>query len=223
MAEAEAKYNMKICPLSVSFRCPSEIVKNAQWRVPHFKWFKEGGKVERLEKLALGDFPSDATIICRNNAPLFKLAMQFLSNSQPVTVHGSDIGPKVIGIMRNLGDGSLRRPAVISSIEDWRDRKLAAGSTTAGDIADCMKVFATYGDTLDQAIKYAEHLFLQTGSINLLTGHKSKGLEFEKVYLLDTHLLRENDQDLNLRYVMQTRSKNELYEINSATIEGNVE
>lgn len=81
-----------------------------------------------------------------------------------------------------------------------------------------MLVFAEHGDSLGQAIAYAEHLFQQSGSIKLITGHKSKGLEFDRVFLLDTFLLKKDEQDQNLRYVMQTRSQNELYEIDSDAI-----
>ena len=85
-------------------------------------------------------------------------------------------------------------------------------------MADCMKVFASHGSTLGTAIAYAEHLFAQKGTIRLMTGHKAKGLEFETVYFLDPWLCREDEQDLNLRYVIQTRSLNNLYEINSGAI-----
>jgi ATP-dependent exoDNAse (exonuclease V) beta subunit len=82
-----------------------------------------------------------------------------------------------------------------------------------------MRVFATFGETLDQAIAYAEHLFKQQGSIRLLTGHKAKGLEWDIVYHLDPWLIKDNDdQELNLRYVIGTRAKQESYEIDGKRI-----
>src|SRR5215831_4620437 len=196
MAEAQVKWNMTKTELSVSFRCPEKIVEAARWRVPNFKWIKPGGHVEQLEGMDAGDFAENATIICRNNAPLFKLAMQLLQNGRSVTVAGSDVGPKLIGLMRKLGPEHTPKVAVLNAIEDWRLEKLAKESSTANDMADCMKIFATYGDDLGTAIKYVEHLFAQHGKIQLLTGHKSKGLEFETVYMLDPWLMKENDQDL---------------------------
>lgn len=218
MAEAVSRYQMTECDLSVSFRCPEAIVKAAQWRVPKFRWFKSGGHVEALKQLEAGNLSGDETFICRNNAPLFRLGMQLLAGGKPITIQGSDIGPKLVGIMRKLGDASISRTQLISAIEDWRTAKLERESTTASDLADCMLVFAEHGDSLGQAIAYAEHLFQQSGSIKLLTGHKSKGLEFDRVFLLDTFLLKDDEQDKNLRYVMQTRSQNELYEIDSDAI-----
>jgi hypothetical protein len=218
MHEAVEKYNMVQRDLSISFRCPEAVVRAAQWRVPHFKWYKTGGHVERLEQMAARDFPESAAIICRNNAPLFRLGMQLLSSGRAVSIAGSDIGPRVAGLLRKLGSEDTPRATLISAIEDWRAEKLAKESTTANDTADCLRVFAEHGANLAQAIAYAEDLFKQTGSLKLLTGHKSKGLEFDTVYLLDTFLLRSDEQDLNLRYVMQTRSASHLYEIDSNNI-----
>jgi len=81
-----------------------------------------------------------------------------------------------------------------------------------------LKVFLEHGRTLGEAITYAEHLFAQTGTIRLTTGHKAKGLEWDTVYHLDEHLLGSDEQNKNLRYVIQTRSKDRYYEIDSMRI-----
>jgi superfamily I DNA/RNA helicase len=61
-------------------------------------------------------------------------------------------------------------------------------------------------------------MFDQQGAIKLLTGHKAKGGEWPIVYHLDPWLCRDDEQDLNLRYVITTRSQQELYEIDSRGI-----
>lgn len=219
MRELQEKYQMSVCDLSISFRCPSAIVQAAQWRVPNFKFIKEGGHYEVLSRLTVGDIDDGATFICRNNAPLFKTAIHLIMAGRGVTVAGSEIGPKLLGIMRKLGHESLNKAGTLSAINDWESERMARESTTASDLAACMRVFANVGTNLGQAIGYAEHLFAQKGSIHLLTGHKAKGLEFDTVYHLDPWLCRDSEQDLNLRYVITTRSKDKLFEINSAQIE----
>lgn len=218
MAKLAEKFSTTPADLSVSFRCPQAVVEAARWRVPNFKWIKEGGHVETLRELQANDLPDEASILCRNNAPLFRVAMQLLVAGRSVQVAGSDIGPKLIGILKRLGPEDLSQASVLSAIDDWLAEKTDKGSTTAGDLADCMKVFAQHGSSLSTAIKYAEHLFAQKGTIRLMTGHKAKGLEFETVYFLDPWLCKDNEQDLNLRYVIQTRSMNNLFEINSRDI-----
>ncbi len=219
MQEAEAKFKMTACSLSQSFRCPSEIVRNVHWRVPHFTYTRTGGYVENLKRIQGTDFAEDSAILCRNNAPLFRLALHLLSAGRSVQVAGSDIGPKLLGIMRRLGDTETSAASLLGAIDDWEAEKLAKQSTTAHDLAACMRVFASFGATLGQAISYAEHLFAQRGTIRLLTGHKAKGLEWQTVYILDQGLIGHSEQELNLRYVMETRSQDRLFYINSQDIQ----
>ncbi len=221
MAEAQEKFKMEPCDLSTSFRCPKEIVLNARWRVPHFKYIKEGGYVEVLKTLLPVDIPDGAAIICRNNAPLFRTALHLLASRRSVCVAGSDIGPKLIATLKRLGPDDMTQDSLLSAIDDWLAEKLAKESKTAQDTAECMKVFATFGATLSQAVSYAEHLFAQQGAIQLLTGHKAKGLEFPIVYHLDPWIIGVGEQELNLRYVIQTRSEDRYYEINSLDIRWN--
>lgn len=213
MASIKAEFEMIEADLSVSFRCPSNIVQAVHWRVPGMKWIKEGGRAASLRNPSLNSFVDGSAIICRNNAPLFALALRLLSVSRGVSVSGSDIGPRIIGIMKKLGSETLAQPEVLNAIEDWLAEKLARESKTANDIADCMVVFANFGTTLGQAIGYADYLFQQSGTITLLTGHKAKGLEWPTVYHLDPFLLGDSEQELNLRYVIQTRAMETYYEI----------
>lgn len=219
MASAVERYSMTELPLSVSFRCPSAIVEAARWRVPHFQWSKEGGDVTEAKSFRSGDFPDDGTIICRNNAPLLRLAFKLISAGRSVSVMGSELGPRLVGIMKRLGDSTLPRARLFTEIEQWREDRLVAGSKSANDLADCMRVFAEHAETLSGAISYAEHIFAQTGTIRLLTGHKSKGLEFDNVFWLDPGLCDiSRDQDANLAYVITTRSQNSLTMLDSSGI-----
>jgi ATP-dependent exoDNAse (exonuclease V) beta subunit len=164
------------------------------------------------------DFSDSATIICRNNAPLIRAAFQLLAAGHCVCVAGTDIGPKLIKTMTKLGSVDMTQAQTLSAIDDWLDAKLAKESKTAADYAECMKVFARHGSTLSTAIAYAEHLFKQDGTIRLLTGHKSKGLEFDHVYHLDQTLLKDRGQDRNIHYVIDTRSRDRLTYISTDSI-----
>src|SRR5258707_1798618 len=106
MKQATAQYKCHELQLSISFRCPSEILRNVHWRVPHLRWLNQGGSVEKPARLRANDLPEDATIICRNNAPLFRLGMQLLGAGRSISLAGGDIGPRLIGTMRKLGPES---------------------------------------------------------------------------------------------------------------------
>lgn len=219
MGKLKERFGMQECDLSISFRCPQRVVEAARWRVPHFKWIRKGGHVQRLTQMHVDSIPdTNVAIISRNNAPLFRMAFNLLSMGRSVSVAGSDIGPKLIGILRKFGSEDLPRSAVLVAIQDWRQDRVDKGSTTAPDLAAAMEVFAHHGDDLGQAIAYADHLFKQEGSIKLMTGHKAKGLEFPTVYHLDPWSIKDDEQDLNLRYVITTRASERLYEIDSVGI-----
>jgi DNA helicase II / ATP-dependent DNA helicase PcrA len=218
MQKLKERFSMTTADLSISFRCPEAVVRAVRWRVPHMKWSKPGGRVAQLRNPMVNSFSDGCCVICRNNAPLFALALRLLAAGRSVSVSGSDVGPRVVGIMRKLGDDNLPREGLLVAISEWETEKISKGSTSAQDIAECMRVFAGCGRTLSQAVAYAEHLFKQSGGITLLTGHKSKGLEWHTVYHLDPFLLRADEQDLNLRYVIATRSLDTYYEINSQDI-----
>lgn len=218
MHQATQHYKMTSLPLSTSFRCPSAIVSHVHWRVPHFKALNEGGEVHELNRLNASSIGDSITIICRNNAPLFKIAFQLLASARSVSIAGSDIGPRLVGIMKKLGSLEMTRAQTLSAIDDWLAERQSREAKNAEDLAECMKVFASHGTDLNQAITYAEHLFKQTGSIKLMTGHKSKGLEFDEVIHLDPFLCGQSEQDKNLRYVISTRSKNKLTEISASDI-----
>src|SRR5229473_6188191 len=70
MGKGKEAFDCEEKTLSISFRCPRAIVENARWRVPEFKWNKEGGHVERLHELHTEDLVEGAAVISRNNAPL---------------------------------------------------------------------------------------------------------------------------------------------------------
>ena len=219
--KVKSLWSMEEMPLSVSHRCPKAIVEAAQWRVPHFQWKKDGGTYEKLQSLDPLDIPDGSAILCRNNAPLFGAAYSLLERGRSVSVAGSDIGPKIVRLLQKIGDPRDSQEDLLIKIEGWRQGKLLTTNApaTVNDQADCMVTFASWGENLGQAIAYAQDIFRKQGTITLSTGHKAKGREWDVVYHLDPWLLRDDDQDLNLRYVIQTRAKKEAYEINSKELQ----
>lgn len=211
MSRAIERFSMQTLSLSTSFRCPSVIVDNVKWRVPNFRSFREGGSVSRPKQSPIDE---GSTVICRNNAPLLHLAMTLIGTGRSVDVAGTDMSAKLVRQLGKLGDESMTKAQALSAIDSWQTEREVNGSRGAKDMADCMRIFANQGRDLGQAINYAKHLFEQSGTVQFLTGHKSKGLEFDSVYHLDEALLGEG-QDHNLRYVIDTRSKDRLVYIHS--------
>jgi len=213
------EFSMKEYILSISFRCPKSVVNEALWRAPHMKypeWAVEGS-VSRTESWNAKNLPESAVIICRNNAPLFATAIKLLKNNRYPKLMGNDIGKTLVKIMKKFGDSNMDKDAVHGALDLWVEERLrrSRDEDKVYDQAACMAIFIDQAEDLGGAIAYAEHLFNMSGPIQLMTGHKAKGLEFDDVYFLDEYLVRNRGQDLNLRYVIITRAMQTLTYINS--------
>lgn len=228
MSALKEEFSMHEETLSVSFRCPRSVVRNAHWRVPHFRFpdWAEEGKVEALASWSTDTIPDGAAIICRNNAPLFRIAMRLIRKGRGIKLIGADIGKSLTTILKKLGPGTLTRDQVLVAIGEWEEAQTKkahkARLASIRDRAECLRVFAEFGSTLDESVAYAVTLFAASGPIQLLTGHKSKGMEYDIVFHLDPSLIPSKwavrdgnegqlEQEYNLRYVIQTRAKKELY------------
>lgn len=224
MSVLKQSFSMSEFTLSVSFRCPKAVVRKANARVPHMRypeWAIEG-EVATLREWTPADIPENAAIICRNNAPLFACALALIKSGRGIKLLGADIGPSLVKTLKKLGPMEMGHSDLITAIERWKSDKLkkvrAVGSIE--DKAECLRIFADVGGDLKGAILYAENLFAQSGTIQLMSGHKSKGLEFDTVYHLDhwripskyaTEGTEGMEQELNVRYVIETRAKKALF------------
>ena len=226
MSHLQRDYSMREMPLSISFRCPIKIVERARFRAPHMQWpqWAKEGHVEQLKEWTANSIPDGSAIICRNNAPLFSCALRLLRSGRGIQLVGSDLGPGLVRILKKLGPEHLKRDEVHASISRWEADRLrkARSEGPVRDRADCLRVFASFGDTLGAAIAYAERLFTSAGPIQLLSGHKAKGLEFETVFFLDPWRVpskyattpEQIEQEENVKYVIITRAKQNLFFVN---------
>jgi len=179
------RFSMHEMTLSVSFRCAQSIVRNAHSRVPHMRWpsWAAEGEVTTLTEWDATSIPDNAAVICRNNAPLLSCALILLRAARGVHLVGTDLGPQLVKALKKLGTPEMEQADVFAAIDSWEQEKLrkARNAGVVADKAECLRVFAGFGPTLGAAIAYCEHLFASKGPIQLLSGHKSKGLEWSVV------------------------------------------
>jgi DNA helicase-2/ATP-dependent DNA helicase PcrA len=221
MGTLRREFNMTEMHLSISFRCPIAIVEHSHWRAPTMRWpeWAKQGEVSYLNSWTPDDLSESATIICRNNAPLFRVAIKLLTADRPVELHGKDVVAGLTKIMSKFGGSDMRTVDVLDRIDVWEEQQKAKTKHRAHgsieDRAECMRVFCTRGRTLGDALAYAQHMVQLHSPLKMMTGHKSKGLEFEHVFFLDEHLIGITDQEPNLRYVIITRAQETLTYIES--------
>lgn len=157
-----------------------------------------------------------SAILCRNTAPLVSFAFQLLARGVPCHIVGKEIE---IGLLKIVDRG------VASSLKEAEALKRRGKRQQAANLLDKIDAVTIIGRGLDKEQTKAKitKLFESGSSITLSTVHKSKGLEWPIVFLLDWHLLPspyaeaewEKVQERNLQYVAVTRAKLDLVFIRS--------
>jgi DNA helicase II / ATP-dependent DNA helicase PcrA len=231
MSQLKVNFSLTEMPLTTSFRCPRAVVRMARNHAPSMQWADQApeGKVTFLSEWSAAAIAEGAAVICRNNAPLLRCALQLIRYGRGVQIVGSDIGARLVKTLRGLAREDVPQETVMALIDRWEATQLgrSKAKSSVTDRADCLRVFATAAPTLNAAATRAEALFKEKGPIQLVTGHKAKGLEWDVVYHLDNHLIPgrwcETPEDIaqehNLEYVITTRSKWELHHVTFDTLQ----
>lgn len=212
MDRLKKKYDMESLPLTISFRCPRSVVKEAHSRCPEMRWpeWASDGEVSLVKEWTASDLPDNAVILCRNNAPLYGIAIKLFQDGRRAEIVGNNISSGLLKVMKSLGKSDISSDLALAALDDWKEAAMKKSRNHSGvyDRYHCMRVFLENADTLHGAIMYMEKIFSQDSSIKLMTGHKSKGLEFPHVYIMDRDLIltEKHQEERNLLYVMQTRA-----------------
>jgi DNA helicase-2/ATP-dependent DNA helicase PcrA len=207
--------------LTISFRCSLSVTQNVKWIAPDMRspeWAAVGA-VKRPLEWEVADIHEGDAVICRNNAPLFRMALLLIEHDKLPEISGRDLAAPLTKLMDKLGKPPMPRLAALDSLADWEEKevKRARKGAIGGirDKAECVRIMLEKTATLGEAAKYLKHLLARDGRIKLMTGHKSKGLEFDNVFFLNSDLCRiDRDQDANVKYVIETRAKDTLTYIN---------
>lgn len=219
MDKLQLQFDMTELTLSVSFRCPRAVVREARWRAPHMQWpeWAEEGEVLKPLRPAISSIPDGAAIICRNNAPLFAMALKLLAAGRFPEIVGKDLVKNLLKILERLIKKASTRDELLAAIDKYEEVKTekSRDRDSLSDQCECLRIFARAANTARGAYAFAESILSRGGHIKLMTGHKAKGLEFDHVFFLDQFRINlDYEQDRNLQYVIQTRAKKTLTYIN---------
>jgi len=231
-------FGMTELPLTVSFRCPRAVVLEAQQYVPDIEPAPGAieGSVTYPSSLALADVPK--TVLCRNNAPLIRLALALLVSGRTVEVAGQDIGKGLVTLTKRITKKNLPSQEFQARLTKWRDRETAKYPRRKGRINDkfmALHALSQHHRDLAGIQKHLSELYpnldnknRRPADVHLTTIHRAKGREWPQVLFLDPQLLpseyatSEQDrlQEANLAYVGVTRAQEELVYCPSHNIEG---
>lgn len=234
-------------PLATTFRCPKVVVERQKEHAPGFRAAPEApeGAFVRVgtergwswgDVVAAAPQARDFAVLCRNNAPLLKLAFQLIRARIPAKMAGRDIGEGLAGLAKRLFKELSGKENLLAAVADWeqterskaelmgREEKIAG----VADRAESLRVVieqAESGD-LEEVLRTIRFLFARdSGAITLSTIHRAKGLEWDCVVHLDPWRVsskrsrerggKELEQERNLLYVAETRTKSVLVNANA--------
>lgn len=223
------KLNATVLPLSVTYRCPSSHVELAKQLVPQLEArdnAPDGLIIEAFNYFDLAKTvqPGDM-VICRTNAPLIKPAFECIRMGKKAVIRGKDIGESLVNLIERFetDDLGLFEISLSEYFEHEYQKKLDKGQEMQAlelqDKVETLKFIMNECSTVTELKAKIKFLFndLNTGVV-FSSIHRAKGLEAEKVFILRPDLLPhpkaskdwEVQQEMNCKYVAETRSKNQL-------------
>jgi DNA helicase-2/ATP-dependent DNA helicase PcrA len=235
-----SEFSAKVLPLSISYRCARKIVEEAQTVMPSIESFEGAaeGLVEAPEAWGQDLNPGDA-ILCRNTAPLLNVAFALVRSGKGCEVLGRDIGQGLVTLIKKLNAKGI--DALRTKLDAWEKRETERAmnkgqeeqAQAIEDRAACIRVcidnLPETGRTIPALVKRIQDLFTPPNNGNLVqlaTVHRTKGLEYDRIFLLDRDKYMpskfarrdwQKRQEQNLIYVAITRAKSELRYVSTDT------
>jgi superfamily I DNA/RNA helicase len=229
--------NATVMPLSVCYRCPTSHLELAREIVPHIEAAPNAieGEIDSIGVDAFSDSITKETnepmVLCRTNAPLISYAIRLIKQGKKAHVRGADIGNFLRGLV--IGFQSYSLSEFNSKVDEWENAQLEqlekrrasnAVKDTIIDYADVLRAFAEQCANPFDIVKMIDRIFSDDVDGTVFSSvHRAKGLEAETVYIIrpdQLPLIRKDQQEwelvqeMNLKYVALTRSKNRLVFVN---------
>ena len=233
--------NARELPLSICYRCPVSAVNMAASIYPGIESAPNmaQGEIRPIEDRDIADLAqSGDLILSRTTAPLVTLCFDMLRMGKRATIRGRDLGKSLGKLIETIQ--KFHRPKSNSSVSIENLQNCAYDSlqdkldtlqgeenelkrANLGDRIDTLCcLFEHYKSvralsSLDRFREFIEEFFQENkdAQIILSTGHRAKGLEFPRVFIVSSNKLpfaraktpNAVVQEYNLMYVMYTRVK----------------
>lgn len=234
LAQIADRFNCRTLPLTVTYRCPKAVVAVAQQFVSHIQAHESAPEGEYAElhydHLADALLPGDA-VICRYNKYLVAFCFKLIRMGKPAKIEGRAIGASLISLIGKWKVSKL--DALANRVLAWKVREVGKAEakkneTKAAEVTDRAEtVLVLIERAQEQNITtipdlkrmiegmFADDVGSDKSQITLMSGHKSKGLEFPRVFVLGLFELMgrvcfqewQTQQEINLQYVVVTRAQ----------------
>lgn len=227
-------FSLKDFPLSCTYRVPKKGVELLKENNPDIECPSSAidGVVSNG---SYRDIQEGDLVICRNTKPLVILYFLLLKMEKKCTIVGKEMESGLLNIIKRYLDMSVKEAeyAIISDKQYMESQLIEQGVESPKkhykyvsfeEKTDILKIFFSRYKTVKMAKEKISQIFSQKREgIKLMTIHKSKGLESDRVFFI-THFennelipskyaisKEELQQEQNLKYVALSRFKKEMY------------
>ncbi len=220
--------------LTVTYRCGHSIVERAQELVPDIEAHKDNhkGSIEASDdERLIGQAQPGDFILSRLNAPLAGICMKLLRSGKRAEIAGRDIASTLKSLMRKIGKNTTTIAEFHSAVIAWEQREVERLTKLrfetrvqlVQDQAETLMALSEDEQTVQEVEQIIERIFTDVGPnaqrILCSSVHKAKGLEADRVFLLDW-TFRDGgkfggQEEDNIRYVAVTRAKSTLVYVSS--------
>ena len=204
METLENFFGMKTMSLTKSFRLPQAIAKEASKYQETESYHADEGTVTELTDFIPEEVPEGSAIISAYNAPLLRIGSRLVKAGINVNLADKSF---VDELSREMNTYTFSRDQGKSALET---KRLNSKSAAVIEKIDCMETLLAEHGTAIAVCSFLSKLKSMRGAITLITGHKSKGLEWDNVYFLEPDSIKLSQAE-NLAYVIITRAKKNLY------------
>ena len=233
--------------LTDCFRCPKSVIELAQTIRHDIKGFKKDlGKTQYLEnRFILESLRAGDLVICRHRRPLLSLALKLVNKDCRIHLHPDEVQEFIGDYKRYFKPSELLKTLTkdsigqfLSIVKERNEKQIIKDCDNVDSVLRDMKIkeeTQLLTDSLDFFLNKFKEWQLNTinsillrlkesmsylgeDAIKISTIHRAKGLENDRVFILEYDKLPikrklqwENIQERNLHYVAVTRPVNELY------------
>lgn len=222
--EKESEREIVDLPLTISWRCPINVVKEANRYVSDFHHAPNASDGKVMVEASFTPESGDM-VLCRYNAPLVSAFYELISAGKSAYILGRDMTKGLINEVRKITKSDamgieefkqLFNIHVTVQIQRLEADEKMNQAMSLQDKADCINIFANRSETVGDMINNIKMVFDGTdeGEIMLSTVHKAKGLEAPNVFLLATERMphpKGGSEENNICYVAITRAQENLY------------
>lgn len=222
--------SVKHLPLSICYRCSQSVIREAQTIVDSIEWAPDAveGGVNRVsrETLKKGVMPGDA-ILSRTIAPLVKTCFELIRAGKKAMIKGKEIGEDLCNMVDRVASrGTVSTANFLEELQTYQAKEVEKLSKAnrelqaemLNDKCETLLVLSEGADTIYDLKTKISNLFadaIPSNTITCSSVHKSKGLEWETVWIIRPDLLPfpkakkewQIEQEHNLKYVGITRAK----------------